>query len=141
MACLARVGILRGLTLFSSFIASFALPGCDEAVPEAAVPPAQIQPLAVAIIPIDNKTIIGDISPNIGSDLTIDVSTYLTPICRTGLCNDDNLCTIDKCVNGSCSNTRIVCLADTNPCTSEVCDPTTGGCTSINVANGTACDD
>jgi len=52
--------------------------------------------------------------------------------CGTGCqsdaaCNDNNLCTTDRCVNGVCQNAALAC-DDGNACTTDACDPTTGKC-------------
>jgi hypothetical protein len=52
-------------------------------------------------------------------------------------CDDDNLCTIDTCVEGECVNTPIVCN-DRNPCTDDEC--VEGDCVFTPVP-GRACDD
>lgn len=42
-------------------------------------------------------------------------------------CDDDDLCTIDTCVEGECVNTPVEC-DDENECTDDACDPDTGDC-------------
>ncbi|NUN15086.1 MAG: hypothetical protein HUU55_15760, partial [Myxococcales bacterium] len=43
-------------------------------------------------------------------------------------CSDGNLCTTsDKCTNGQCVGTPVVCN-DLDPCTVDSCSPNTGGC-------------
>ena len=54
-------------------------------------------------------------------------------------CDDDDLCTIDTCVEGECVNTPVVC-DDDNECTDDSCDPDTGDCVFTPVP-GRACDD
>ena len=54
-------------------------------------------------------------------------------------CDDEELCTIDTCVDGECVNTRVEC-DDNNECTDDACDPDTGGCVFTPVP-GRACDD
>ena len=55
-------------------------------------------------------------------------------------CDDNNACTAgEACVAGTCAPGKpVVCAADGNPCSDEVCDPAVG-CTFP--SNGTPCDD
>ncbi len=45
--------------------------------------------------------------------------------CVPADCNDNNACTLDSCVAGTCVNTPISC-DDGNACTADSCDPATG---------------
>ncbi|MGH2617893.1 MAG: hypothetical protein ACRDJC_21910, partial [Thermomicrobiales bacterium] len=54
-------------------------------------------------------------------------------------CDDDELCTVDTCVEGECVNTPVDC-DDDNECTDDSCDPDTGECVNTPVA-GRACND
>jgi hypothetical protein len=46
-------------------------------------------------------------------------------------CDDDDLCTVDDCVGGSCENTPVACNDDGTFCNgNEICDPATGMCIS-----------
>jgi len=60
---------------------------------------------------------------------------------NTNTCSDNSLCTSpDVCQNGACvGQNPVVCAPDANACTTEACDPATGGCVSINNTN--ACND
>jgi hypothetical protein len=49
----------------------------------------------------------------------------------TVVCDDNNACTIDACVNGVCTHTAVVCT-DNNPCTDDSCNPATGACVYTN---------
>jgi len=54
-------------------------------------------------------------------------------------CDDNDLCTIDRCVQGKCVNRPVNCNDD-NVCTDDRCDPATGKC--VNTPDpGRACDD
>lgn len=56
-------------------------------------------------------------------------------------CDDGDPCTLDdKCINGKCVRETKVCN-DNNPCTEDSCDPETGECRSVRLADGTPCDD
>jgi hypothetical protein len=56
-------------------------------------------------------------------------------------CDDGLACTKDDaCTDGSCAGEAIVCKPDDNPCTNDVCDPTTGKCNEP-LQDGTACSD
>ncbi len=52
---------------------------------------------------------------------------------------DDNLCTYEECLGGTCTSTTIHC-DDNNECTSDSCDPGTG-CVFEDKPDGTGCDD
>ena len=54
-------------------------------------------------------------------------------------CDDNDLCTIDRCVRGRCVNKPVNCNDD-NVCTDDRCDPATGNCINTPVP-GRACDD
>lgn len=55
-------------------------------------------------------------------------------------CADVSACTVnERCIAGSCISDPRDC-DDTNPCTSDSCDPTSG-CRNIAVVNGISCDD
>ncbi len=54
-------------------------------------------------------------------------------------CSDNNICTVgDGCKGGSCSPGSPTDCADTNPCTSDICDPKTG---CKNATNNAPCND
>ena len=56
-------------------------------------------------------------------------------------CSDNDLCNgIEACINGSCTPNTPPTLDDSNPCTSDSCDPATG-VHHDPVANGTSCSD
>ncbi len=57
-----------------------------------------------------------------------------------GDCDDGNACTDDSCADNTCSNEPVICQDDGNECTAASCDPETG-CGSINVEDGTSCND
>jgi hypothetical protein len=58
-------------------------------------------------------------------------------------CDDSDACTReDLCRQGQCVGTApVICEQDANECTVEKCDPATGLCGSLPVADGTTCDD
>ncbi len=56
----------------------------------------------------------------------------------TVVCDDNNKCTIDACVDGICTHTEVNC-DDGNICTDDSCDPATGEC--IHEDNTAPCDD
>ncbi len=62
------------------------------------------------------------------------------PVSENAPCNDGNPCTTsDKCHSGQCQGEAKVCY-DSNPCTLDLCDPSSGGCITVS-QNGLACDD
>ncbi|MFZ5443528.1 MAG: hypothetical protein ACOZQL_26210 [Myxococcota bacterium] len=84
----------------------------------------------------------------------------LNTACATGTCNesldrcvatainqgqscDDGLrCTTgDSCASGTCTGTAVDCSSLNTPCTRGECDPATGACRSVPLANGTTCED
>ncbi len=62
---------------------------------------------------------------------------------NTASCDDSNACTSsDVCANGSCSGTlSVTCDSEVDQCNAGMCDPATGDCKKVPVADGTACDD
>jgi len=54
-------------------------------------------------------------------------------------CDDDDLCTIDTCVEGECVNTAVDC-DDDNECTDDSCDEETGECVNEPIP-GRGCND
>ncbi|NUN15526.1 MAG: hypothetical protein HUU55_18025 [Myxococcales bacterium] len=59
----------------------------------------------------------------------------------TGPCNDGFACTVnDTCATGDCLGDPVICQDDNNPCTANICDPTSGQCYPP-APNGTICDD
>ncbi len=80
---------------------------------------------------------------NSGGGCSADLCTGGTCIGGAPLdCNDNNVCTNDSCVQSSCINeidTNNPCT-DFNPCTTDSCD-LSGDCLSVNLPNGTSCDD
>ncbi len=53
-----------------------------------------------------------------------------------------NLCTIDRCQNGTCTTvSTTTCPAPSDPCKVSVCEPATGLCVTANAADGTVCSD
>jgi hypothetical protein len=56
------------------------------------------------------------------------------------VCNDDDLCTTDTCVDGECVFTSSVSSDDGNVCTDDSCDPATGECINTPVPRR-GCDD
>ena len=74
---------------------------------------------------------------------TTDSCTAATGVCvhapNTISCNDGDACTTgDVCLATACHGVAVVC-ADTNVCTTDSCNPATGGCTFL--ANTDPCDD
>ncbi len=49
------------------------------------------------------------------------------------ICDDENLCTNDTCVDGACVNEAVVC-DDGNNCTTDSCDPQSGECVATDVS-------
>lgn len=48
---------------------------------------------------------------------------------HTGLCDDENPCTLgDQCKDGACFPAEVLSCDDDNPCTRDSCDPETGAC-------------
>jgi uncharacterized repeat protein (TIGR01451 family) len=69
---------------------------------------------------------------------TCQAGTCGTPI----VCNDSNPCSTDVCnpATGACTSTPIVC-DDGNPCTTDTCSAATGGCVFTPAPAGTSCND
>ncbi len=65
-----------------------------------------------------------------------------TPITDTATaCSDGDQCTTgDHCQSGVCTGTAINC-DDSQPCTKDTCDKSSGTCQHANLANTTACND
>lgn len=64
-----------------------------------------------------------------------------TPLPNGISCADSNVCNgLERCQDGFCTAGSPVVCADTNPCTLDSCNPTTG-CQQTPVTNGTSCDD
>ncbi len=55
-------------------------------------------------------------------------------------CDDGNVCTQNRCLNGACSFPGVTC-DDNNPCTSDSCSASFGGCRNIPRADTYACGD
>ncbi len=56
------------------------------------------------------------------------------------ICTDDDLCTLnDTCVEGTCAGQSAKNCQDGSVCTDDVCNPSSGSCTSTN--NTASCDD
>ncbi|MCC6620451.1 MAG: hypothetical protein IT385_04310 [Deltaproteobacteria bacterium] len=59
----------------------------------------------------------------------------------TNACDDANPCTLsDQCRDRICVGTAVAC-ADDNACTADACDPETGACRFVPLADGAPCDD
>jgi len=59
----------------------------------------------------------------------------------TNACDDHDACTLsDQCRDRLCVGTPIAC-ADDNACTADACDPATGACRFVPLADGAPCDD
>ncbi len=57
-------------------------------------------------------------------------------------CDDGDACTrTDVCTSGTCGGVARDCSTLDGPCVAGVCDPTTGGCATAPVPDGTTCDD
>lgn len=57
-------------------------------------------------------------------------------------CDDGSACTAgDVCTGGTCGGTETDCSDLTDMCMVGMCDPATGDCAAMPVADGTACDD
>lgn len=57
-------------------------------------------------------------------------------------CDDADACTTtDVCTAGTCGGADVDCSGMTNMCNVGVCDPTSGACMAMPMADGTACDD
>jgi len=55
-------------------------------------------------------------------------------------CSDGDLCTgVERCGGGACLDGTPVECTDTDPCTSDVCDPATGVCSHPTDPDGTSC--
>ncbi len=69
------------------------------------------------------------------------IQTPTAGCCSTDAdCADTSACTInERCVNHACTSDPLPC-DDTNPCTGDSCNPSSG-CVNTPVANNTACDD
>jgi uncharacterized repeat protein (TIGR01451 family) len=69
-------------------------------------------------------------------------------VCHAGacgtpvVCNDSNPCTTDVCnpATGACTSTPLAC-DDGNPCTTDTCSAATGGCVFTPAPAGTTCND
>ena len=57
---------------------------------------------------------------------------------KTGLCSDDEVCTVSECLGGECVVTGPTVCDDGNPCTVDWCDPDTG---CERAADDSLCDD
>ena len=56
-------------------------------------------------------------------------------------CDDGDICTTgDTCEGGACNGDAVDCAALDTACTAGLCDPITGGCLAIPVADETSCD-
>ena len=86
-----------------------------------------------------------------GNSCTIDTcdptngcsNTPIPACCTTDAdCRDISNCTMnERCVGGQCLSDPVIC-DDSNPCTSDHCDPTVpGGCVHTDLVNGTICGD
>jgi uncharacterized repeat protein (TIGR01451 family) len=96
--------------------------------------------VGVAIAP--EEICLTDADCDDGNPCTADTCNPSTGLCQSTplpdgtSCDDHNACTVGSaCVSGSCG-TPVVCN-DGNPCSTDVCDPATGACTSASVV----CDD
>ena len=57
-------------------------------------------------------------------------------------CNDGNACTrTDACQSGVCKGSNPIVCPTGDQCNTNVCDPTSGTCSLVSVANGTSCND
>lgn len=69
-----------------------------------------------------------------------------TGLCQTvdltgSTCDDGNACTTsDSCAAGTCTGLERSC-PDPGPCKTASCDPVTGDCVTMNLPDGTSCDD
>ena len=66
-----------------------------------------------------------------------------TPVADGIACNDGNACTqVDRCVAGACTGSSPVICGAADQChAAGVCNPATGACSSLAVADGTPCND
>ncbi len=68
-------------------------------------------------------------------------SCTAVPTNEGGACDDGNLCTTgDSCSSGTCVGSMAVDCSDSNPCTTDLCDPATG-CSNPPVQQGVGCDE
>jgi len=65
------------------------------------------------------------------------------PVDEGAPCDDGDLCTSsDLCdATGACVGGQATTCSDANPCTLDLCKPSTGGCVFAAIADGEACDD
>lgn len=82
-----------------------------------------------------------------GSACAVGFCNSATGECETDVfddgtdCDDGNVCTTgDSCVSGACEGEATDCSELDTACTAGFCDPITGGCLSIPVAEDTPCD-
>jgi len=82
-----------------------------------------------------------------GNSCTTDTCDVAGNACRNEVrvdgapCDDPDPCIVGGiCAAGTCAGGTLVTCDDGEPCTADWCDPSVG-CTSRNVADGTACDD
>ncbi|GMV39404.1 MAG: hypothetical protein AMXMBFR64_11200 [Myxococcales bacterium] len=83
--------------------------------------------------------------PDDGNPCVLDVCDASTGACGVTAaagapCDDGDLCTTgDQCAGVTCLGAPTQCADDGNPCTTDACDPATGGC-GVPTAGGTPCD-
>ncbi|HVV49750.1 MAG TPA: hypothetical protein VHO06_08835 [Polyangia bacterium] len=64
------------------------------------------------------------------------------PVANGTACNDGNACTqTDTCQAGLCKGSNPIVCPQGNQCNTEACDPGSGTCAPVPVANGTSCND
>jgi hypothetical protein len=92
-------------------------------------------------IPLNGYGWMGKLEYNLYGDPTVGLGR-----CTSDTdCSDGSLCNgVGRCVDGYCVQGELVdCsgIATSGPCTTARCDPATGGCGEVPVADGTGCDD
>ncbi len=92
---------------------------------------------------------IGDAAGEVPAELPDgDVPAEVAPQCQVDMdCDDGNACTRDRCIVGTCVQSRVQC-DDFDPCTIDVCDPVKGcatrpvaGCVPYVCTRDDQCDD
>lgn len=70
------------------------------------------------------------------------VSGPTIPNCCTSAadCDDNNACTTDTCVSGTCEHSPVTCGPSPNACQDNVCNPVSGQCELVNDNTNTCTD-
>lgn len=85
---------------------------------------------------LDDQCAVGTCEPSTGRCSAL-------PVVDGSACDDFDGCTaVDRCMSGVCTGTsRVSCTFLDNQCNVGTCNPSTGSCSAVPVADGTPCDD